>query len=215
MTYNMEGLLKLSVEKYLERVGKGTKLKQVSTPSCPEETKQHSRAPAPGDPKYAVQCPWCSTKFNPGSSVALQPDASDSRPESVEVQRGAPAPHDASILMKLLYAARIARLDLLRSINTLARNVTKWSIQDDAKLYHLMCYVKSSLGKRMTAWVGNDIMTYLSIALYADADFAGCAQSLRSSSHMHIQGKRARFPLAGGSKRQGCVSHSIHLKLRS
>ena len=53
-------------------------------------------------------------------------------------------------------------------------------------------------------------MKDLSIALYADADFAGCAQSLRSTSgsHMHIQGKRTRFPLAGGSKRQGCVSHS-------
>ena len=76
---------------------------------------------------------WCSTKFDPGSPVALQPGASDSRPESVEVQRGALAPHAASILMKLLYAARIARFDLLRSINTLARNVTKWSIQDDAK----------------------------------------------------------------------------------
>ena len=145
MTYNMEGLLKLSVERYLELVGKDTKLKQVSTPSLPEETKQHkSRAPAPGDPKHAVQCPWCSTKFDPGSSVALQPDASDFRPESVEVQRGALAPHAASILMKLLYAARIARFDLLRSINSLARNVTKWSIQDDAKLYHLMCYVNST-----------------------------------------------------------------------
>ena len=64
MTYNMEGLLKLSVDKYLELVGKDTKLKQVSTPSLPEETKHHkSRAPAPGDPKHAVQCPWCSTKL--------------------------------------------------------------------------------------------------------------------------------------------------------
>ena len=96
--------------------------------------------------------------------------------------------------MKLLYAARIARFDLLRSINTLARNVTKWSIQDDAKLYHLMCYVNSTLGKRMIGWVGND-MKDLSIALYADADFAGCAQSLRSTSgsHMHIQGKVLGF----------------------
>ena len=25
---------------------------------------------------------------------------------------------------------------------------------------------------------------------------------------MRVQGKRARFPIAGGSKRQGCVSHS-------
>ena len=205
MTYNMEGLLKLSVEKYLELVGKDTKLKQVSTPSLPEETKQHkSRAPAPGDPKHAVQCPWCSTKFDPGLSVALQPDSSDSRPESVEVQRGALAPPAASILMKLLYAARIARFDLLRSINTLARNVTKWSIQDDAKLYHLMCYVNSTLGKSMIGWVGNDVKD-LSIALYADADSAECAQSSRptSGSHMHIQGKHTRFPLAGGSNARG------------
>ena len=44
----------------------------------------------------------------------------------------------------------------------------------------------------------------LSLALYADADFAGCAQSLRSTSgsHLHVQGKHTRFPLEGGSKRQ-------------
>ena len=41
MTYDMEGLLKLSVERYLEIVGKDTKLKHVSTPSLPEETKKH------------------------------------------------------------------------------------------------------------------------------------------------------------------------------
>ena len=39
ITYNMEGLLKLSVEKYLDIIGKDTKLKKVSTPSLPEETK--------------------------------------------------------------------------------------------------------------------------------------------------------------------------------
>ena len=111
--------------------------------------------------------------------------------------------------MKLLYAARIARFDLLRSINSLARNVTKWTVDDDAKLYHLMCYVNSSLSKRMTGWVGNKFDD-LSLSLFADADFAGCAQTLRSTSgsHMHIQGKQTRFPLSGGSKRQGCVSHS-------
>ena len=39
MTYDMEGLLKLSVERYLDIVGKDTKLKHVSTPSLPEEIK--------------------------------------------------------------------------------------------------------------------------------------------------------------------------------
>jgi len=61
----------------------------------------------------------------------------------------------------------------------------------------------------MTGWVG-DKFKDLSLSLFADADFAGCAQSLRSTSgsHMHIQGFHTRFPLSGGSKRQGCVSHS-------
>ena len=87
--------------------------------------------------------------------------------------------------------------------------MTKWTVDDDAKLYHLMCYVNSSLSKRMTGWVGNKFDD-LSLSLFADADFAGCAQTLRSTSgsHMHIQGKQTRFPLSGGSKRQGCVSHS-------
>ena len=55
--------------------------------------------------------------------------------------RGVLAPHAASVLMKLLYAARIARFDL-------ARNVNKWAKKDDAKLHHLMCYVNSTLDKR-------------------------------------------------------------------
>ena len=66
MTYDMEGLLKLSVEKYLDIVGKDTELKNVSTPSLPEETKKHkSRAPCPGNPKNKVSCPWCSHEFDP------------------------------------------------------------------------------------------------------------------------------------------------------
>ena len=61
----------------------------------------------------------------------------------------------------------------------------------------------------MIGWVGDKIED-LSLGLFADADFAGCAQSLRSTSgsHLQVQGKYTRFPLAGGSKRQGRVSHS-------
>ena len=72
MTYDMEGLLKLSVEKYLDIVGKDTKLKNVSTPSLPEETKKHkSRAPCPGNPKNKTtcQCPWCTHEFDPDASI--------------------------------------------------------------------------------------------------------------------------------------------------
>ena len=140
MTYNMEGLLKLSVERYLEIVGKDTKLKKVSTQSLPEETKNHpSRTPCPGNPKRKVTCHWCSHEFDPDAPKPCQLGPDGGSATSQESAKGALAPHAASVLMKLLYVARIARFDLLRSINSLARNVTKWSIEDDAKLYHLMC----------------------------------------------------------------------------
>ena len=207
VSYNMEGLLKLSVEKYLDIVGHDTKLKKVTTPSVPEETKSHpARAPAPG--KEAVTCPWCANTFDPKYSGKLHSKSeSDVTPD--DGNRGSLAPHAASILMKLLYAARIARFDLLRSINMLARNVNKWTSNDDARLHHLMCYVNSTLDKRMIGWVGDPIAT-LSVGIFADADFAGCGETLRSTSgsHMHVQGKHTRFPIAGGSKRQGCISHS-------
>ena len=74
-----------------------------------------------------------------------------------EVKVGELAPHAASVLTKLLYAARIARFDLLRSINMLARDVTKWSKCDDIKLHHLMCYVNSTKGQKLIGWVGNEL----------------------------------------------------------
>ena len=108
--------------------------------------------------------------------------------------------------MKLLYGARIARFNLLRQVNRLARNVHRWSDSDDRGLHHLMCYVRHTKHWRMVGWVG-DPMDDVRLALYADADFAGCVESLRSR-HLNLQGPNTRFPLSGSSKRQSCVSHS-------
>ena len=96
--------------------------------------------------------------------------------------------------MKKLYAARIARFDLLRSINNLARNVTKWSRKDDVRLHQLMCYVNGSKTKKMIGWVGDDL-SKLTVDIYAAADFAGCEESLRSTSgaHMVTQGRHTVF----------------------
>jgi len=41
-----------------------------------------------------------------------------------------------------------------------------------------MCYVNSSLSKRMVGCVG-DTFDGLSLSLFADADFVGCSKSLR------------------------------------
>ena len=205
ITYDMESFLEQSVQKYLEIVGK-----DVPTPSLPEEAKDHpARAPCGEGP--VSQCTWCGTVHpitEPTKSKSV-PTSNSAQTPGDEMPKGELAPHAASVLMKLLYAARIARFDLLRSINMLGRNVTKWSKQDDVRLHHLMCYVQSTKSKKLIGWVGNNIKS-LSIGIYADADYAGCGQSLRSTSgsHMMAFGSHTRFPLAGGSKRQGCVSHS-------
>ena len=62
----------------------------------------------------------------------------------------------------------------------------------------------------MIGWVG-DSLGDSSIGPFADADYAGCGESLKSASgaHLHIQGPHTRFPLAELSKRKGCLSHYI------
>ena len=111
--------------------------------------------------------------------------------------------------MKILYAARYARMDLLRAVCVLAQNVSKWTRDCDVKLYRLICYINCSLHVRMTGWIGDNIDD-LTVDLFADADFAGCTKTSRSTSgtHLSILGPNSCWPIAGQSKKQGCVSHS-------
>jgi len=94
-------------------------------------------------------------------------------------------PHAAKVLMKLLYGARLARFDLLRAINHLAGYITKWTPDCDKRLHRIMCYVHTSLHYRMIGWVG-DKPDQLEPHLFADADFAGCPDSQRSTSGLHL-----------------------------
>ena len=50
----------------------------------------------------------------------------------------------ASVLMKVMYGARMARYALLRAINTLAKRLTFWDEECDKRLYRLMCYIWST-----------------------------------------------------------------------
>lgn len=52
----------------------------------------------------------------------------------------------ASHLMKLFFAARMARPDELTAIALLARSVSKWSEANDRELHMLMCYTTHHLG---------------------------------------------------------------------
>ena len=113
----------------------------------------------------------------------------------------------AKVLMKLFYAARLARFDLLRSISNLARYVTKWRPEHDRRLHRLMCYVRSSLAYRQTGWIG-DAMSSTNLHLYADANFGGPGGRSTTSVQLNIEGPHTCFPISALSTAQTAVAHS-------
>ena len=56
--------------------------------------------------------------------------------------KGVLAPIAARVLMKILFAARMARYDLLRAVQGLAARVTKWSDDCDKALFRLTLNLK-------------------------------------------------------------------------
>ncbi len=118
-------------------------------------------------------------------------------------------PISAKVLMKILYGARMARFDLLRAVCGLASCVTKWTEQCDVDLYHLVCYINSTLDFKQVSWVG-DSVSDLSLRLYADADLAGDPRTQRSTTGVtsFVVGPRSRACLSATSRRQTAVSHS-------
>ena len=71
--------------------------------------------------------------------------AGHERPDGSVVGYRVLAPMAAKFLMKVFYAARVCRPDLLRAITSLACTMTKWSADCDRRLHRLMCYVKGTV----------------------------------------------------------------------
>ena len=192
--YNMEDFLRSSVERYKELTGV-TVLRRAATPFIEEPSK-----PSFDDPDAFRTKEW-----DIDERLRLAADHVEGEP-NVPKQLNQYA---ATILMRLLYAARYARFDLLRPICGLAQFITKWDERCDKRLYRLICYVNSSLHLRMTGFIGDSIAD-LTPHVFADADFAGCPTTSRCTSGMHhtLLGPHSAFPIAGQSRKQGCVSNS-------
>ena len=80
------------------------------------------------------------------------------------VNTGALQPIASSVLMKVLYGARMARFDLLKAVANLAKNVTKWNANCDKRLHILICYGNSSLDLRLKGHTG-DLFDKLALSL--------------------------------------------------
>ena len=78
----------------------------------------------------------------------------------------------AKVLMKILFAARMARYDLLRATQSLASRVSKWSTECDSALHRLVSYIHCSKDLKMRGFIG-DKFSDCRLWLFADADWAG------------------------------------------
>ena len=83
-------------------------------------------------------------------------------------------------------AARMARPDLLRCVNGLACCIQDWTEKCDRDLYRLVCYIKTTLKWRQVGWCGDHPKDWV-LELYADADFAGCKKTNRSTSGVYLK----------------------------
>ncbi len=59
------------------------------------------------------------------------------------------------LMMKILYASRVGRFDLLKPTCALASRIAKWSEGYDNLLHQLVCYIRSTLDVQLHGWVGD------------------------------------------------------------
>ena len=194
--------------------GKSPVLKPVPTPFLEDSHKEAPQA-RPVSEGPGIECPWCKHTFPDKSftplGAAFSAKSKQKKPEKEPPQ--AMNKLAASVLMRVLYAARIARFDLLRPTVCLARKLTRWTSTCDKELLRLMSYVKYSTSDEkdiaLYGYIGDDPKD-LSLHIYADADFAGDVPSQKSTTGIFLclQGPRSFYPLHALCKLQGSVASS-------
>ena len=128
--------------------------------------------------------------------------------EGEEEPTGRLQPIASKVLMKILFAARMARWDLLRATQSLASRVTKWSRDCDAALHRLVCYINSSLDIRMQGFIG-DRINECKLWLFSDADWSGeHDRKSTSGCALYLVGPNTYYPLNAFSKKQTSITMS-------
>ena len=194
-------------------------LRQYSTPFMPEDHRDSPAGAAGAGP--IRECPWCfhtgppqsfvqypyvdklPVRRKPKAETSAEYTANDGKSVKTggkqDVDEGALAYVACSLSMTVLWAARLARPDLLRAVNYLATKVSKWTSKCDSMMHRLMGYTQATLHLRMIGWIG-DSLDKLFPHFFADADFAADidTQRLTSSFFSVIRGRIRcfRFPLA-------------------
>ena len=87
----------------------------------------------------------------------------------------------SQIVLKCLYSARIGRLDILWSVNKLARAVTEWTRACDKRLARLISHIHHTCEFKQCCHVGTSAQQCW-LGLFQDSDFAGDLEDSKSTS---------------------------------
>ena len=116
----------------------------------------------------------------------------------------------SQIVLKCLCLARIGRLDILWSVNKLARSITKGTKACDKRFSRLISYIHHTCEYKQCCHVGNTAKQ-CRLGLFQDSDFAGDQLDSKSTSGgtLCISGSHNTFvPITWMCKNQTPVSHS-------
>lgn len=158
MSYNVEAHLKKSIEKYLGAWPPGSSLKYAVTLSV-EILDGHDISNPSKPTRFSRGCPWCHGSFD--ESGFLRDDQKRKKPSTVQSGAsadlaGRPAPcgvlaeKAARVLMQILSAALCAPFGFCCAVAKMAELIAMWDEECDKAIYHLMCYVRSTL--RWVTW---------------------------------------------------------------
>ena len=115
----------------------------------------------------------------------------------------------SSILMKLLWLARLRRPDLSFPICLLAGQIASWTRNADKQLFRLY-YVNSTISHCLNLTV-KDQPQDCTLDLFCDEDLGGCPHTAKSTSGMFlvVRGPNGTFvPLSWHARRQQHVARS-------
>ena len=124
------------------------------------------------------------------------------RPAEEGEPQGKLQPIASRVLMKILFAERMAKWDLLRATQSLASLVTKWSRDCDTALRGLVSCINSALDLRMQGFIG-DTIAECKLWPFCDAAWAGEHDSKSTSGcALYLVSSNTYYPptLSAGSK---------------
>ena len=112
-------------------------------------------------------------------------------------------------VLKRFSLARIRRPDIPRSVNKLARSITKWTKACDRRLHRLISYIHHTCEYKQCCHVCNTAKQ-CRLGLFQDSDFAGDLEDSKSTSGgtLCIFGSHTFVPISWMCKKQTSVSNS-------